>query len=311
MEKLCLGIDLGGTGVKIAIVDKKGNIVEHSSFPTACPADPKKIAETIAANCRKLKHFKKIRSIGIGVAGDIDQEKGIVRFSPNLGWKNVPLRDMLSKKLRKHINIDNDANVAALGAFWLDSKGKAKNLLCVTLGTGVGGGIVINGEIYRGSTGSAGEIGHVTIEPNGPRCNCGNHGCIERYVGAPYLSNYGREAVRKGNGKIIAKLAKGNIDNITPALLAEAARKGDKEAKEIWNKAGERLGILFADLINLCNPEMIVLSGGVSCSADLMMKSMNKTIFSRAYQTPARACRIIVSHYTHKLGVVGAALLAK
>lgn len=309
MEKLHLGIDLGGTGVKIAIVDKKGNIVEHSSFPTACPADPRRIAGSIIENCRKLKHFKSIRSIGIGVAGDIDQEKGVVRFSPNLGWKNVPLRRMLAGRLKKHINIDNDANVAALGAFWLDSKGRAKNLICVTLGTGVGGGIVMNGEIYRGATGSAGEIGHVTIEPDGPRCNCGNRGCIERYVGAPYLSAYGREAFKKS--AVIRRLAKRDPACVTPALLAEAARKGDKQAKRIWADAGDRLGILFADLINLFNPEMIVLSGGVSCSADLMMKTINRTIFSRAYETPAKACKIVVSHYTHKLGVVGAALLAK
>jgi glucokinase len=311
MKNCYLGIDLGGTGVKIAIVNKNGDILEQTSFPSACPADPKMIAAAIISHSMKLKHFPEVKSIGVGVAGDIDQQKGIVRFSPNLGWRNVHFRDMLARKLRKHITIDNDANAAAFGAFWLDSKGKAKNLICVTLGTGVGGGVVINGELYRGATGSAGEIGHITIDPNGPRCNCGNYGCIERYVGAPYLSSYGRQAVKRGNNGKLAKLAKGNLNSITPAMIAEAANKGDSKAKEIFRLAGERLGILFADLINLLNPEMIVLSGGVSQSADLMMKSIKDTITMRAYETPAKACKIIVSRYTHKLGVVGAALLAK
>lgn len=311
MKNFYLGIDLGGTGVKIAIVDEKGNIVEHTGFPSSSPCDPVDIADQIVHHSKKLSHYRKVKSIGVGVAGDIDQVKGVVRFSPNLGWKNVKFRDLLAKGLKKNINVDNDANVAALGAFWLESKGKAKNMICVTLGTGVGGGIVIDGKIYVGATGSAGEIGHITIEPRGPRCNCGNHGCIEKFIGAPNLSALGRDAVTKGKSKIIAKLIDGDLKRVSPEILCMAASLGDKHAKEIWKTAGERLGIVLADLINLLNPEMIVLAGGVSKAGRLITEPMQETIYKRAYHTPARACKVVISKYTQKLGVVGAALLAK
>lgn len=311
MTNYYLGIDLGGTGVKIAVVNSNEKIVEHSGFPSSSPADPKKIVESIVHYSKKLKHYSKVKSIGIGVAGDIDQKRGIVRFSPNLGWRNVKFQDMLARYLKKKITIDNDANVAALGAFWLESRGKAKNMICVTLGTGVGGGIVCDGKLYIGATGSAGEIGHITIEPNGPKCNCGNHGCIERYIGAPRLAEQGRLAVTKGKSKIIAKLVGGDLSKINPEVLAKAAKMGDKQAKQIWETAGERLGIALADIINLLNPEMIVLAGGVSQAGDLLIKPMKRAIFARAYETPAKACKIVISKFTQKLGVVGAAFLAK
>ncbi|MFH1369627.1 MAG: ROK family protein [Elusimicrobiota bacterium] len=311
MKNFYVGIDLGGTGVKIAVVDEKGTIIEHSGFPSSSPCDPKKIAQQISHHVKKLKHYSRTKGIGIGAAGDIDQKTGVVRFSPNLGWKNVMFRDMLAKSLKKRIRIDNDANVAALGAYWLESKGKARNMLCVTLGTGVGGGLICDGKLYIGATGSAGEIGHVTINPHGPKCNCGSHGCIERYIGAPRLSEQGREAVIKGKSRIIKKLVNGDLNKITPEILEQAAILGDRHAKKIWETAGERLGIVLASVINLLNPEMIVLAGGVSRAGDLLIKPLKKAILARAYETPAKACRIVISKYTQKLGVVGAALMAK
>jgi glucokinase len=312
MTKLYLGVDLGGTEVKLAIVDEKGKICKESVFPNNYSSAPKDVIAEIIARARKLEAFKKLSGTGVGVAGDIDQINGVVRFSPNLeAWKNVPLKAMLEKELPGPVVVDNDANAAALGAYWLDAKGKANNLICITLGTGVGGGIICNGTLHRGATGTAGEIGHMTLDPNGPRCKCGNMGCIERYLGARYLSVEAMEQVKMGKSKIIPRLVEGRLPDITPHILFMAAQKGDPLARDIWHTAGQRLGIVIASLINLLNPEMIVLAGGVSQAGQLILKPIRDTVKLRAFSTPSRACKIVVSRFHKRLGVVGAALLAK
>jgi glucokinase len=312
MAKFYLGVDLGGTEIKMAIVDDRGNICEESSIPNSRDSEPKEKVGEIIQRAKSMKLFAKLSGTGVGVAGDIDQEKGVVRFSPNLlKWKKTPLRKMLEKGLPKPVVIDNDANAAALGAFWLDACGKAKNLICITLGTGVGGGLVVEGKLYRGATGSAGEIGHIPFEADGPRCNCGSHGCLERYVGAPFLSMRAREAVKKQGSNIIMRLLDGDLDKLTPKTLADAAKLHDRLAVEIWHDTGFKLGIVLAGVINLMNPEMIVLAGGVSRAGDLLLKPLKATIRERAFTTSARACKIVISKSMHKLGVVGSALLAK
>jgi len=312
MTRQFLGIDLGGTEIKVAVVDEKGNIREISALKNDPSMSPEHFCGEIVARAKAMKDFKRICGTGIGVAGDIDQEKGIVRFSPNLPrWKNANLREMLGKKLPGPIIVDNDANAAALGAFWLEAKGKVKNLLCVTLGTGVGGGLVCDGKLYRGASGTAGEIGHMPYNPDGPECNCGSRGCIERYIGAPNLSFYAREGVKAGKSAIMYDLVGGDLEKITPKVMADAARKGDAYALKIWKETGEKLGIVLAGVINLINPEMIILAGGISKANELLLVSIKKTIAERAFKTPVKACRIKISRYDQKLGVVGAALLAK
>ncbi len=309
MAKLFLGIDLGGTVVKLAVVDAKGSIVEQHTFSN-CDHEPSVVVKKIIGHYQALAYKGKLSGTGIGVAGDIDQKKGIVRFSPNLGWKNLQLKKMLEKHLPLPISMDNDANAAAWGAFWLETKGKVKNMICITLGTGVGGGVICNGNIMLGATGTAGEIGHMTFDPDGPRCNCGNNGCIERYVGAQYLADNVRERIAKGEHSQMSELVKGEHAAITPEIITIAAKNGDKLATSIWYEAGERLGIVFASLINALNPEMIVLAGGVSKSGDLIMKPIKETVKKRAFNTAAKACKIVFARNTQHLGVAGAALLA-
>ncbi len=312
MVKLFLGIDLGGTEIKLAIVDEKGNIIESGELKNDPTMSPKKLCEDIVDKARGMKDFRRISGTGIGVAGDIDQKRGVVRFSPNLPrWKNANLRILLGRDLPKPIVVDNDANAAALGAFWLETKGKAHNLLCVTLGTGVGGGIICEGKLYRGASGTAGEIGHMPYNPDGPECNCGSRGCIERYIGAPNMSFYAREGVRSGKSPMMHDLVGGNLEKITPKVIAEAARKGDAYALKMWKEAGEKLGIVLAGVINLINPEMIILAGGISKANELLLEPVRITIRERAFATPTKKCKINISKYDQKLGVVGAALLAK
>jgi len=312
VNKMYLGVDLGGTEIKIAIVDQTGSIIEETGIANNGASVPKTVIAEIIRRSRAMRNFSQVVGTGVGVAGDIDQKKGIVRFSPNLGnWKKVPLRKMLAGHLPGDIVVDNDANVAALGAVWLDAQGKARNLICVTLGTGVGGGIVCQGKLYRGSSGTAGEIGHMSFDHDGPKCNCGSSGCIERYIGAPYLSRFAKGLVEVEGSKIISKLVNNNLDAITPAILSQAALMGDPLAKRIWVDAGEKLGVVLASVINFYNPDMVVLAGGVSKAGKLLLDPVKRMVKIRAFSTSSRECKIVISRYTQKLGVVGAALLAK
>lgn len=312
MPKLYLGADLGGTEVKLAVVDECGKIIEHNGFPNSYNSSPENVVKEIISRARRMKNFDNLSGTGVGVAGDIDQGKGVVRFSPNMvQWTNIPLKKMLGSSLPVPIMVDNDANAAAWGAFWLDAKAKVKNLVCVTLGTGVGGGLIFDGKLYRGATGTAGEIGHIPFEPNGPECNCGSFGCIERYVGAQYLSQQARAMLKKSKRSVIHKLVNGNLDLITPQILTQAAEMKDSMALNMWKLTGERLGIVLAGVINLLNPEMIVLAGGVSKAGNLLLDPIRSTVKKRAFKKPASACKIIISQYTQKLGVVGAAFLPR
>lgn len=312
MSNYYLGVDMGGTLIKIAIVDDKANIIEEAVVDTDITASPKDVIENITDVFKKFKSFNKVKSIGIGIAGDVDFKQGIVRLSPNLPkWNKVQLKKEIEKITGKLVFVDNDANTAAIGAYWLDIKAKADNMVCVTLGTGVGGGIIINKKLFRGNNGTAGEVGHITVEPNGRKCNCGNYGCAETYIGVRHIVKETIDLLKVKKSKYILKLANNDLEQITPKLLSQAAEKGDLVAKQVWNNAGEKLGILLSDIIDFFNPDSIVLCGGISNAGDLIIKPAKEQIKKRAFKTAAKACKIVVSKYTSKLGVVGAAMLVK
>ena len=312
MTNYYLGVDMGGTLIKIAIVDDKANVIEEAVVNTDINASPKSVIENIVEVFKKFKNYNKVKTIGIGIAGDIDFKQGIVRLSPNLPkWNKVQLKKDIEKLTGKKVFVDNDANTAAIGAYWLDIKAKADNMVCVTLGTGVGGGIIINKKLFRGNSGTAGEIGHITVEPEGRKCNCGNYGCAETYIGVRHIVKETIDLLKTKKSKYIVKLANNDIEQITPKLLSQAAEKGDVVAKKVWNNAGEKLGILLSDIIDFFNPDCIVLCGGISNAGDLIIKPAKEQIKKRAFKTAAKACKIVVSKYTSKLGVVGAAMLVK
>ena len=226
MANYYLGVDMGGTLIKIAIVDDKANVIEESVVNTDINANPKSVIENITEVFKKFKHYNKVKTIGIGIAGDIDFRQGIVRMSPNLPkWNKVQLKKDIEKITGKTVYVDNDANTAAIGAYWLDIKAKADNMICVTLGTGVGGGIIINKKLFRGNNGTAGEIGHITVEPDGRKCNCGNYGCAETYIGVRHIVKETIDLLKTNKSKYILKLANNDIEQITPKLLSQAAEK--------------------------------------------------------------------------------------
>ena len=321
--KYSVGVDIGGTNITVALVNMQGRIIREIKYSTDIKMEVslfvKQLADKLAEVIMNVP-VKFIMGIGIGAAGLIDHEKGSIKYSPNMYKKNVPLLDLLKTAMRKlNVNglaelpvfLENDANVAAWGAYQLEVESRVKDLICITLGTGVGGGIIIGGEIYHGVAGCAGEIGHMTVEPDGPKCSCGNHGCLESYIGAGNIVHRAVAEIKKGKSTILKKIAGGNLNRLTVKDIAEAAKKNDKLAKKIWDETGEYLGKTVASVINLINPEVIVFCGGVSHAGSLFLIPMKKVIVERSFVSHRKAVKYIISRLSNNLGVVGAALLVR
>ncbi len=304
-----LGIDLGGTTAKIALVDEKGRVVKSATVPSHGFPVPQVLARQCAETCHRLLDGKKIKRVGVGVAGDIDFDRGVVRVSPNLGWKNVPLKKMLQASFRCDVIVDNDANAAAWGLYKTQVPKSVKNMIAVTLGTGVGGGLVLNGELYRGGTGSAGEVGHMTMDENGRLCNCGNRGCLETYAGAIHLVRRVKEDLAQGQRSSLQKIYKTAPETITPLLLSQEARKGDSYARKVWADVGHVLGLALGNLVYVFNPEFIILTGGIAQAKGLILTPLLKTLRKRTFKTPIRHVNVHVADEAPNMGVIGASLL--
>jgi glucokinase len=303
-----MGVDIGGQSIKMGVVNEKGKIKEERKIHMDNQKSPQEVITEITREIKKFKDYERIKTIGIGMPGDINAQKGVVRFSPNLlKWKEVPLKELIEQELNgKKAYVDNDANVAALGAYYADIEQKATNMVCVTLGTGVGGGIIINKKLYTGSSGSAGEVGHITIDEKGPDCQCGSNGCIEAYIGERYFIKYIENYMNRTGKRFIRK-----GEELSCKTLYEKAQKGDETAKEMWRFYGKKLGIGLATIINILNPDSIVICGGVSQASTYFMGTAKKEIKKRAYASAAETCKITISKNTAKLGLIGAAMLAK
>ncbi|HOW28642.1 MAG TPA: ROK family protein [Elusimicrobiota bacterium] len=296
-----LGIDLGGTQLKAALVAEDGKVIRHQSFES--PLRPHDFAKTLYHNVKTWLRPSLVGT-GVAVAGDVDPTRGLVRFSPNLKWRNVPLKKILLKyPFPSPLLIENDATAAAWGVHHLDLAGQSRSLLVLTLGTGVGGGIVIDGKLYHGATGSAGEWGHMTIDPDGIPCGCGSRGCLETCVGGIYLVRKALSLLKSSPKNPLHRTG------VTPKALYELALKGDPLSLKVWKEAGKALGIGLASLINIFNPDTIVFTGGVAGASKLLMRFADKEIKQRAFRTGRDRVRIRTSSHRTTVGVVGAALL--
>lgn len=302
MERFAIGIDIGGSSAKLALVAHGSRVVARSSVPSD-PREPwEDAAERIAAAAATLARSRTVAGVGIGCAGCIDPAHGVVRFSPNLPrWRGVPLRRFMEGRLRARCVLDNDVNMMALGEFRYGAARGARNVCCVTIGTGVGGGLILEGRIYRGAAWSAGEVGHVTVEPDGVRCGCGNRGCLERYVARDGLIRLARIAMRGRDSSLRG------LKILTPLIIEENARRGDRAAKEAWENAGRYLGIAFAGLANLLNPDIIVVGGGIAKAGRLLLEPARRVFRERALPVPAAHARIVRSRLGSDAGVIGAA----
>lgn len=296
-----VGIDLGGTNIKIGLVTNGGRIIQRITIPTNAQYGPEAVVANII-NC--LKQWQnQYQTIGIGVAGLIDHKKGIVHFSPNLpNWKNIPLKTWLRKVIKQPVYVGNDANAFVLGEYCFGKAKGAKSVFGITLGTGVGGGMIIDGKLWLGISDAAGEVGHTTINFFGPRCACGNQGCLETYVGAKYIIN--RTKRKKTTGLLTDK-------NLTPALINLASKQGDKLAQAIIRETGVYLGIGLANVISLFDPALIVIGGGLSGFGKLLLNSVKQTVQARIMNFPGRRVKIVLSKLGDDAAILGASQFPK
>ncbi|NIN70289.1 MAG: ROK family protein [Anaerolineae bacterium] len=315
-KNLYLGIDLGGTKIITAIVDGRGRIVardyretEAQDGPTAVLGQMTEAASSVIAESGV--NSAGITGVGIAAPGPIDAHSGVVTAPPNLpGWKDVPLKQLIKDRLGLPTALENDANAAALAEHRFGAGRGTKHMIYVTASTGIGGGFILDGRLYAGATGSAAEIGHMTILPNGPFCGCGNRGCLEALASGRAIAGEARELVHGGARTRIADLAHGDPDRISAKLVAQAAAEGDAEAGRILDQAMSYLGIGMANLVNLFNPELLVIGGGLTKMGERLFGPVRSIIDQRAFPANAHAVRVIPAELGDDVGVLGAAAVA-
>ncbi len=316
MKKIYLGIDLGGSNISAALMDASGTIIRFEKTATLAQSGKKRVIERIVGLANKIQHDagvskKEVKGMGMGVPGVLDVSRGVVKYSPNLpGWRNVPLKKELEDALALKVVIDNDANAAAYGEKWLGAGNGKQDVVVYTLGTGVGGGIIIGGQLVHGSCDGAGELGHTTIMVDGPQCACGNHGCLETLVSGTGIARRAQELIKAGRKSILLRMCDGRLSDITAKLVFLGARKGDKLAKEVVEKTGEYLGIAVANMINLLNPELIIIGGGVSVAGELLLKVIRQEAKKRAFKELYRCTKIVKATLADRAGVYGAVGIA-
>jgi glucokinase len=317
-KRWIVGVDLGGTNIVVGLVPIEGGEVQAlHTLPTEAQRGPKfvvdRIVEMIETSISKVLADSggtrdQIAGVGIGSPGPLDRKTGIVINTPNLGWRNFPLRDLISNGVGFPATLDNDANCATYGEWWLGAgRREVQTLVGVTLGTGIGGGIVLNGEIYHGASDAAGEIGHMTIDSNGRRCKCGNYGCLEAYASGPAIALRAVEGMEVGAETTLGDLVGGKLDQITAATVFEAAAEGDAFAEEVVKDTARFLGAGVANLINILNPEMIVIAGGVTRAGEHLFAPLRAEVRRRAFKSAEEHCRIVPAELPGTAGVVGAA----
>ena len=311
-----LAIDLGGTKVLTAIISNQGQVMAKERCLTLADEGPEAVINRILSAIDHLLSQRKINlsqldSISIAAAGAMDFEKGLITLSPHLPrWHDVPLRDIVKEKYKVNTFLINEASAAALGEHYFGAGRGINNLILLTVGTGIGGGIIINGKLYSGASGSAGEIGHMTIDDNGPRCSCGNTGCLETLVSGTAVTKEAIKRIRQGERSSIAEIVGGKVENITAEKVSLAAQDGDSLALEVILKAATYLGVGLVNLVNIFNPEMIIIGGGMAKMGDLLLNPARQVVRERAFQLPAQAVQIVPAQLGDDAGVIGAAVFA-
>ena len=269
MTKFAIGVDLGGTNLRIAAVDEAGKMLEKITLGTKVVRGRETVIHDMCSAIQALVarfggSAGQLSGIGIGVPGIIEMQTGMLRESPNLpGWSDYPVREEIERRLGTRVVLENDANAAALGEKWLGAAADVDDMCMITLGTGVGGGLVLDGRIWHGMTGMAGELGHINVDPDGPPCGCGSNGCLEQYASATAIKRMAMEAIASGAAPELAR-AMSEDPEFSSKGVYQMAVQGDTPAREIFGKAGCALGIVLADLINIFNLPMYVIGGGVS-----------------------------------------------
>jgi len=309
-----VGIDLGGTNIVAGCVRTDGNghfglLSEPTRAEEGADAVVARIValarQSIAAARQEVAGLE-IQGVGIGAPGPLDIHRGIVHLTPNLGWVNMPLRERVRAGLDLPVALDNDANCAVLGEWWRGAARGTKDAIGLTIGTGIGGGIIVDGRLYHGATDLAGEFGHTTIDANGRRCKCGNYGCIEAYASGPNIALRAIEAIESGAETDLPRRVGGDLSRITAQTVYEAANDDDPAALEVVIDTAKFLGAAVANLVNIFNPEVVVVCGGVTLAGDTLFVPLRREVSRRAFKPAVQACRIVPGELPGCAGVYGA-----
>jgi glucokinase len=312
-----IGVDLGGTSINVGAVPfDGGTILGMRSLPTEAHNGAKFVVDRMVGMITNVIRDAKreggladesFLGIGLGSPGPLDRKTGTVIATPNLGWRNFPLRDLIANATGLEAELDNDANAATLGEWWQGAGRGVRSLVGVTLGTGIGGGLILDGEVYHGVSDAAAEIGHMTIDSTGRRCNCGNYGCLEAYASGPAIAARAVEGLQTGATSTLPDLVDGDFSRITAETVSEAIVMGDIYAADVMRETAKFLGTGVANLINLLNPGMIVIAGGVTRAGDHLFEPLRAEVRRRAFKEAAEACQIVASELGDMAGVIGAA----
>ncbi len=309
-----VGIDLGGTNIAAGVVTEDGKILTQSSVPTRKERTPEEIADDMAMLAKKviadagLKESD-IKAIGIGAPGSVVNETGVVAHSNNIKMNKFPLADRIRQHIDLPVNLENDANAAAYGEYAINGKG-ADSFVFITLGTGVGGGVVINGKLFRGFNGAGAELGHTAIELNGNQCNCGRIGCWETYASVTALINQTKEAIEKNPSSLMAEIA-AKEGKVTGKTAFVAAKKGDATGKAVVDRYLEYVAIGITDMVNIFQPNKLIIGGGISREGDYLLDPIKKYVEKNDYNRYLPKVQIEVATLFNDAGIIGAALAAK
>jgi glucokinase len=317
-----IGVDLGGTKIMAGALSEDGQ--RHFGM-RSIPTQPEQGAETVIERLIALVEGvildamaetnatrRDFIGIGMGAPGPLDRERGLVVVAPNLGWRNVPLRDLVASRLGIPVAIDNDANCATLGEWWQGAARGGRTVIGFTIGTGIGGGIVLDGRLFHGASDVAGEIGHTTIELNGRHCKCGNYGCLEAYASGPAIATRAREVlVREESASLLPTLVEGDLEQITAQTVYDAAQMGDAVAQEVVRDTARYLGAGIASLLNILNPDTVVVAGGVTAAGEALFAPLRAEVRRRAFRPAVEAARIVAAELPGTAGVVGAVAVFK
>jgi len=310
-NRYVIGVDLGGSRVRAVLANEKGEFLDRCEFPTLADKGLYFVLERILECVRSVSsNAPRIDAIGVGAPGPINSKEGVVSNPPNLpGWVNVPLAKLIEEKTGIPTFLGNDANLAALGEFTYGSGKYVQHLIYITVSTGVGGGIIIDGQLLEGHNGAAGEVGHMVVQPGGPKCSCGGYGHLEALSSGTAIAKRAREAASLNKDTVMIELA-GSVDKINAKIVDEAAKKGDPLALKLLEQAGQWLGYALINLIHIFNPQMISIGGGVSEAGELLLGPARKVVFEGLMPVFKQDLQIVKASLGGDVGLAGAVALA-
>ncbi len=312
-EKYAIGVDLGGTNVKVGIVSQNGKIIKKVSVETKAQGGPEKVIQQIKKSIDEVlnKNELRIHGIGIGSPGTVSTKKGTVEDPPNLpGWGKVNLGKIIQKEFKIDVKVENDANAAAIGEMIFGAGKSYESFVMVTLGTGVGGGIIYNRKLFRGEFGAAGEIGHISIDINGPQCKCGSFGCVETYLGNSYIVKRVQTELENNQSSKIWQLINNDLNLLTPIIIQTALEQGDEYAKGVVQSLGKYLGTALASVGNCLDNGTFIIGGGIGGFGTPLFNSVKETISARVLKPLRKRIKVLPAKLKNDAGIKGASALA-